>query len=269
MKWYYSANREKLGPIDETSFEHLVAAGAITEQTLVWRKGMPEWLPYGEVKTAAVAPPEPAPAPPPTPDAASGSEPTGVTCVSCGAFLLMDGAVRFRDDYVCLGCREEYVRQQDEARQAEECESSDEEIRQEGLKHERRLRTAASVYYFVGGVLALLALGSIVNGNIPQFFIFTIFSALILLGARELFGLRRRAKVAAGCVSGFGLIVFPLGTLIHLYILYLAFCPEGRRLLGERYREVVQRTPHIKCGISWIGAVLLSITHFIAFTINN
>ena len=260
MKWYYSANREKLGPIDEVAFKALVAGGVIDDQTLVWHKGMAEWCPYRVVKAE--------PPPPPTPVPTGDGSP-GVTCVSCGAFLLTDNTGRLREAYVCPECRENSMREQDEARQAEECDTSDEELREEGLKHERRIRTAACVYWFVGGVLVLLALGSIINGKVPQFFIFAIFSVLVLLGARELFGFRKRAKLAAGCVSGFGLIVFPLGTLIHIYILYLAFCAKGRDVLGERYRGVIERTPHLKPGISWVGAILLSIAHFIAFTIND
>ena len=52
MSWYHAENNERRGPIDETSFNSLVSAGTIGPATLVWREGMPAWVPYAELPPA-------------------------------------------------------------------------------------------------------------------------------------------------------------------------------------------------------------------------
>jgi uncharacterized RDD family membrane protein YckC len=52
---YYAINGQRQGPIAQVEFERLVSTGVITDQTLVWKEGMADWKPYGEVK--AVMPP--------------------------------------------------------------------------------------------------------------------------------------------------------------------------------------------------------------------
>lgn len=51
-KWYYALEHEKKGPISETEFDRLVAAGEIVAATLVWSKGMTGWQPLAEVQGA-------------------------------------------------------------------------------------------------------------------------------------------------------------------------------------------------------------------------
>jgi uncharacterized RDD family membrane protein YckC len=50
MEWYYANNRQQQGPVDETEFQDLVREGVIREDTLIWRKGMENWRPFGEYK---------------------------------------------------------------------------------------------------------------------------------------------------------------------------------------------------------------------------
>lgn len=68
---YYAINGQRQGPIAPVEFERLVSTGVITDQTLVWKEGMSDWKPYGDVK--AVLPPTL-----PT-DAAGGSFTTGAS----------------------------------------------------------------------------------------------------------------------------------------------------------------------------------------------
>ena len=44
MDWYYAINGQRVGPVSESNFAQLVANGVITEDTLVWRKGMAQWV---------------------------------------------------------------------------------------------------------------------------------------------------------------------------------------------------------------------------------
>lgn len=48
MSWYYAENNERRGPIEDAAFESLVATGTITPDTLVWREGFAEWVPYSK-----------------------------------------------------------------------------------------------------------------------------------------------------------------------------------------------------------------------------
>ncbi|WP_043587127.1 RDD family protein [Geminisphaera colitermitum] len=58
MHWYYAINGQRTGPVQQFEFERLVQTGVITPETLVWRQGMDNWLPY-----AQIAPTLPASAP--------------------------------------------------------------------------------------------------------------------------------------------------------------------------------------------------------------
>lgn len=286
MKWYYAANREKLGPIDQAAFEQLVASGIITDSTLVWRKGMPKWEPFAQVKMTVEPEPEPPTAiplpatqnevvasapPPPPPNPASAADPVqspssensdGVICAACGGRFQLMETVRFGDRHVCQPCRPAYVEKAWD--EQEDKESGDGHVREANLKYERRIRTAAAMYYFVSGLFVFVAFGAVVNGKFGALLMLPL-AAGIFIAAREIFRLRKRAKLAAGIVSGVGLLMFPIGTVIHAIVLYLVFCKDGRRVLSDEHGGVIERTPEIKCPISWIGAALLSAGIFVAF----
>lgn len=63
MQWYYAINGQRQGPVIQTEFDRLVREGVIRSDTLVWRQGMPDWVPYSQVAPAT---------PPPTPGLAGG-----------------------------------------------------------------------------------------------------------------------------------------------------------------------------------------------------
>jgi uncharacterized RDD family membrane protein YckC len=59
MQWYYAINGERKGPVNQAEFERLVQTGAITPDSLVWRKPMIGWQSLADVLAAdpaAVAP---------------------------------------------------------------------------------------------------------------------------------------------------------------------------------------------------------------------
>ena len=62
-QWYYAVNQERKGPVDDAAMSDLVGNGVITPDTLVWRQGLTEWQPYGNVSVVAdtepVADPQP------------------------------------------------------------------------------------------------------------------------------------------------------------------------------------------------------------------
>lgn len=59
MAWYYAVSNQRLGPVSEEEFGALVTNGTITPATLVWRQGMPDWLPYAQTTAGGAAPDDP------------------------------------------------------------------------------------------------------------------------------------------------------------------------------------------------------------------
>jgi hypothetical protein len=77
MQWFYAINGNRLGPASPEQFAALVAAGTITEETLVWREGFGEWEPWGKVAAANPLPEPSADAPLPPPMVVEDDEATG------------------------------------------------------------------------------------------------------------------------------------------------------------------------------------------------
>ena len=50
MNWFYAKDGHPAGPVDDQGLERLVATGEVTGTTLVWRSGLTEWKPYGEIR---------------------------------------------------------------------------------------------------------------------------------------------------------------------------------------------------------------------------
>jgi SulP family sulfate permease len=49
QQWYYAVDGASQGPISQTEFDTLIANGSIRPNTLVWREGMDDWLPLGQM----------------------------------------------------------------------------------------------------------------------------------------------------------------------------------------------------------------------------
>lgn len=49
MQWYYSKGGTQLGPVEEGELRAKLASGEIFQTDLVWRDGMPDWLPAAKV----------------------------------------------------------------------------------------------------------------------------------------------------------------------------------------------------------------------------
>lgn len=159
--------------------------------------------------------------------------------------------------------------------------SQDEQIRHEYLSHEASVRSVGILYYlgafFLGiGSLStvaffllpvLLSSGDSQMGS-PDNLAFAIVIPAILLALYGLLtvlffftarGLRRLqpwSRISSGILSGLGLLQFPIGTLINVYILYLLLSPKGGMVFSPEYREIIARTPHIKCKTSLLVKIL-------------
>lgn len=100
MNWYYASEGKQIGPISESELQALVQSGVIRPDTLVWREGLTNWLPYSQAGQAAAS------APSAMPPATSDPTPSGqVICSECGKTFPPDDVVRLDNAWVCASCK--------------------------------------------------------------------------------------------------------------------------------------------------------------------
>jgi predicted Zn-ribbon and HTH transcriptional regulator len=91
MDWYYAESGQQVGPVTSERLDQLRATGKITPVTLVWKEGMAEWQPYGNVFAA----------PPP----GSAAAPALAVCAECGNSFKRDDMIPYQNSYVCATCK--------------------------------------------------------------------------------------------------------------------------------------------------------------------
>jgi len=135
--------------------------------------------------------------------------------------------------------------------------------RQRMISHEQAIRQVGSLYFLGSSVMATSAFGmlavSVINAEFGLVLMTVLLAGVAAIGFWVGRGLRRldaSVRGVAGLFSGLGLLNFPVGTLIHGYILYLLFSQKGSHVFSSEYREVIDNTPHIKCGTSPVVVVL-------------
>jgi uncharacterized RDD family membrane protein YckC len=85
MSWYYASRGERQGPVSEEDFARLVADRTVSDETLVWKVGMPGWRPWREIQPATVLPP-------PLPATAGGLRaPVSTVAIDPRAFVVYGG----------------------------------------------------------------------------------------------------------------------------------------------------------------------------------
>lgn len=94
MSWHHAQEGRQLGPVTDAAFEALVRQGVVTATTLVWREGMAEWKPWGEVSADGTVVPE-----------GKGSLGVGNPCAECGRIFRADDLVDLMGSPVCAACK--------------------------------------------------------------------------------------------------------------------------------------------------------------------
>jgi hypothetical protein len=94
MSWYYNFEGQPSGPVSPEEMETLTRSGKVTPETLVWREGMPNWVPYATVAGTALAPP-----------VALGAGRAMAPCVECGQMFAKDDMVAYDNSFVCVTCK--------------------------------------------------------------------------------------------------------------------------------------------------------------------
>jgi len=93
--WYYAADNEQKGPINESELKANLATNQLPPDTLVWKEGMDNWTPANQVPAFSFRPPPtPAKVQPPIagsapaePASAAGTNPSSTTPVDVKSLL--------------------------------------------------------------------------------------------------------------------------------------------------------------------------------------
>ena len=143
--------------------------------------------------------------------------------------------------------------------------SEAEAIRRAHINHEASVKSVGILYYLGGVALTIAGIVSLAavregSGDPLMALLFLGLGAVELVAGWGVRALRRWGQVV-GCVpSVIGLLGFPIGTLISLYILYLLLSKKGRTIFSPAYQDVIAATPHVKYRTSivvWIFLALL------------
>lgn len=141
-----------------------------------------------------------------------------------------------------------------------------EEIRRAHLNTEAAIKSVGTLYCFGAFVLTLFCGAGLLNSSpAPDSLSKPALGALIVLALAQGWvglGLRKLAswaRIPTIILSLLGLLAFPVGTLINLYILFKVAGKKGTMVFSQEYREVIAATPHIKRKTSIIVWVLLAI----------
>lgn len=109
MKWYYADAGRQVGPVEEAQLDELLRAGAIRDDTLVWREGMANWQPHSAVRGPAK--------PQPIPAGATAAAETRF-CSECGRPFPVNELVSIGSATVCAQCKPAFMQRVREGGQA-------------------------------------------------------------------------------------------------------------------------------------------------------
>ncbi|HEY5911798.1 MAG TPA: hypothetical protein VJA21_14445 [Verrucomicrobiae bacterium] len=142
-----------------------------------------------------------------------------------------------------------------------------EELRQTHLSREAHVKGFGLLYIVAGCIFGISGCSVAFDPERSRRYEYVPFYALALallflstgMGLRKL---RPWSRIVSGVISGFGLLVFPFGTLINGLVLYMLFSQKGAMVFSERYQRAIAVTPNLKYRtpiILWIllGIVLL------------
>ena len=263
MEWFYASGTDQKGPVEQVEFDRLVQAGVITPSTLVWREGMTDWKPYGEVAGVTATP------------SSTGSGNAEVVCSECGKLFGMDETIRLGNGFVCANCKPVAMQKLREGA----TNSTSEQIRQEHIKHEASVKSIGLLYFLSAGFLILSGSFALTGTRgateiAGAAIVLLAFAAAFITVGIGLSRLKAWARIVAAVFSGLGLLVctpFVLvgrgaigivcGALINIYALYLLLSNKGKTVFSDGYKQVIRDTPHIKYKTSllvWVlGGILL------------
>jgi uncharacterized RDD family membrane protein YckC len=105
MNWYFAEQGQKVGPVDDAQFQELCRTGRIQADTLVWREGMVNWTPYGQVEAKPSFTLKLGGEPSSGAGAAAAVGGPEAVCAECNRIFPRDSMIRYGDAYVCASCK--------------------------------------------------------------------------------------------------------------------------------------------------------------------
>ena len=102
MNWHYVEQGQQIGPVTDAQLASLFQTGAVNADTLVWRDGLPDWIPFRDAKLDATAPPANVPPPLAAENSPNAEE---VVCAGCGQIFPVAETIRYRNAHVCAACK--------------------------------------------------------------------------------------------------------------------------------------------------------------------
>lgn len=149
-------------------------------------------------------------------------------------------------------------------------ESADLALRQAHLQHEVQLKSVGTVCVsaaFVWGVSSAIGIPVYLSSSASEpawLQVITVALCLLVLAAFActgigLRGLHAWVRIPAAAVAVPCLLLFPLGTLLGAYLIYLLFCAKGQTVLSPGYARVLAATSHLRYRRSGLERVLLAL----------
>jgi hypothetical protein len=142
-----------------------------------------------------------------------------------------------------------------------------EAIRETHLKTEASIKSIGILYWLAAIALVITSLPLITAAAAQSEEGVTLLATgvgLLLVGILqfvvgfEIRKLKSWTRIAAGIMSGIGLLAFPIGTVINAYILFLLLGRKGKMVFSAPYQEIMAATPHIKYKTSkWVWMILI------------
>ena len=145
--------------------------------------------------------------------------------------------------------------------------SQDELIRQEHINTEGTMKSVGTLFYLgafflilYGLILVGAGLSAMKDGSWVAVIIGVVVLALGIGQGRVAYGLSRLkswARTPTIIIASLGLLGFPVGTLINIYILVKITGQKGQFIFTPEYQRIVAATPHVKRKTPVVAWVLL------------
>lgn len=131
------------------------------------------------------------------------------------------------------------------------------DIRMLHRTHEASLRQVGLYYLLtssVGVIFAIPVTLRFIADGVPGAFIMMVLLGLLALGIFVGLGLRqlqRKSFIPATISAVIWMLLFPVGTVVNICLLYLLYSKKGRRILADDYQEIIAATPELNYSRDW------------------
>jgi hypothetical protein len=148
-----------------------------------------------------------------------------------------------------------------------------EQVRRSTLRHEMGVKSVGELFIF--GALVIM-IPAVYFGGFGDFLALRTLprmvgaTAIACIGIGLGYGLRTLqgwARIPGAIASALGMLVFPFGTIINGYFVYLLLCKKGRFAFSDEYAHVRSLTPHVKYRPVAATVVLIAFVLLVAVAI--